>query len=478
MCLGTVKLGANKTSEYAREFPWLYEKIVNRAEIVSFSRWDDLPPEAATDRRHLEQTVRRSGLYIPLAVDGVVRYILAIISNTREQSWPNRIVERLKVLGGVFVNALGRKSVSLALRRNERSLAEAQRLANLGSWEWDVLTGNLWTSEQADLILGARAGTFAEFVALVHPDDRGVVRQAIDTALAQPGEKRRIEHRIIGQDGALRPLENHFEVLQSATGVPARVVGTLQDISERKQREQELQDLRAQQWHAARILQTGVLISSLAHELSQPLAAILSNAQAGLRLLAKNRLGRNATGEILTDIVADDKRAAQVIDSLRVMLRRQNTERKAIDAAQTVSDVLALLHSELVAHHAQVESDLAPGCLAMADKAQIQQVLINLVMNAIEAMQEQRAETRRLLLKVWAAGEDETGFSVADSGVGIAAERLDRAFEPFWTTKPRGLGMGLSICRSIVESHGGRIWAESGEGRGSTFSFTLPAAKS
>lgn len=466
---------APKQIEYAATCPWLYETIVKRQQVYFFNTLDDLPPEAAKDREHVERVGRRSGLFIPYMGEKGVSYIFAVVSDTREQRWSLPLIERLKALGGVFVNALARQGVVDAMRRSESGLLEAQRIANLGSWEWDVLTGRVWTSSQTDSILGSRVATYEAFMASIHPDDRQDVLRTIEAGLRQPGIKFRVEHRICQPDGEERITENHFEITRSATDDAPRVFGTIQDITERRRSELELETLRSQQWHGARLTQIAVLISSLAHELCQPLTAILSNAQAGLRLMKLGSLNADETVAILEDIVADDKRAGQVIESLRAMLRRRTTERENIDCAQMTGDVMTLLRGEFISQGVLVEAELAADCHVTGDRVQLQQVLINLVMNGMEAMRHLPAEKRHLLLKVSCHEQGPAIFSVTDVGTGLKEEHLKKVFDPFWTTKPNGIGMGLVICRSIIEAHGGKIWVKNNAGPGTTFYFSIPA---
>ncbi len=467
----------SKKIQYTEMFPWLYQTLVRRQETFSFSTLDELPPEAAIDCHQLESHGTRSALYIPYIEGGVVRYIFAMVSNTRELHWPPKLVERMQALGGVFVNALARQHVAEAMRRSESGLRDAQRIASLGNWERDVLTDQVWTSAQTDLILGSRVTTHDAFMDSIHPDDRENLGRTIETGIAQPGTRYRIEHRICRPDGEERVVENHFEIIRSGSEDSPRVFGTIQDITARRRSEQELEALRAQQWHAARLTQIAVLISSLAHELCQPLTAILSNAQAALRLIGQGRLERDEAIAILEDIVADDKRAGQVIESLRVMLRRRTSERQIIDSAQMARDVIALLRSEFIKQDVLVESDLVAGSRIMGDRVQLQQVLINLVMNGMEAMHDQPPDRRRLFLKVSGNGQDGTVFSVTDSGTGLRKEDVQKVFEAFWTTKQNGMGMGLAICHSIIEAHGGHLWVENNAGHGATFHFSLPDVK-
>lgn len=456
---------------YDRICPWLYDRVVNQRRLYCFHRWDEIPIEAEVDRRYLEMKGTRSGLYIPYVVGGEVRHVFALISNTAEMRWAPVLVERIQALGGAFVSALARKSVFDALRRNEEGLREAQRIAGLGSWEWDVQTDAVWTSPQTDLILGSKAGSFKAFMNRVPEDERPALTQAVEACLSGVPVRPRIQHRILAAGGEERFVENHFERVPGGPASAPRIFGTLQDITLRRRDELELEGLRAERWHADRVAQIAVMTSSLAHELSQPLTAILSNAQAGLRMLRAGALPAEEGEAILEDIVADDKRAAQVIESLRAMLRRRPTERQRMEIAQLVRDVMGLMHSELVMNDVRFELDLlAEGCIEV-DRAQIQQVLINLIMNGIEAMHELPPGGRLLSLTVTRDERGGVKFSVADVGHGLDVEDPGELFQPYWTTKATGIGMGLAICRSIVEAQGGKIRGENRRGNSMRSSY-------
>jgi two-component system sensor kinase FixL len=257
-------------------------------------------------------------------------------------------------------------------------------------------------------------------------------------------------------------------------GTPYAVCGVSTDITERRRAESELQQHRSTLAHVARVFILGELSASLAHELNQPLTAILSNAQAGLRFLDQDKLDLQEIREILQDIARDDKRASAVISGMRALARRQETERERIDLAEVLQQVRDLLHSELVVRGVQIEMDLEPGCAVSADRAQIQQVVLNLIMNAVEAMEGQPADQHHLQLSLSRVAEGKVQMAVRDSGKGIPVEGLAKVFDPFWTTKPQGMGLGLGICRSIIESHGGKIWVERNVAHGVTLYVKLP----
>jgi PAS domain S-box-containing protein len=280
-----------------------------------------------------------------------------------------------------------------------------------------------------------------------------------------------------GGSGTPRSFASLKFPLLDGGGNAYAVCGISTDVTELRKTQGEMRRLRHQVWHADRVERTGAITASLAHELSQPLTAVLANAQAGLRFLARDKPDLDELRAILQDIVRDDKRAATVIAGLRAMLRRQDTPRESIDLGPCIQEVLNLLHSEFLAHTVDMQCALATRCRVLADKAQIQQVVLNLVLNAIEAMEHHPADRHHLRVALADTGKGEARVAVCDNGEGIAGDLLDKVFDGFYTTKTKGLGMGLAVCRSIVEAHGGEIWAERNTERGVTFFFTLPLAK-
>jgi C4-dicarboxylate-specific signal transduction histidine kinase len=264
--------------------------------------------------------------------------------------------------------------------------------------------------------------------------------------------------------------------IRDTVGNVIGVVHVGRDISDRKQAEAELQRLRLNLWHTDRVAQTGAITASLAHELNQPLTAILSNAQAGLRFMDAGNPDLGEIRAILADIAHDDKRAGAVISGLRSMLRRKETQRETINLASTIEEVLSLVHSERVGQQVELRLGLDADFLVLADKGQVQQVILNLVMNAMQAMQGQPAHQRRLELTLTRTHTGDALVTVRDSGPGVPEEQQGKLFEAFWTTKNQGLGIGLHISRSIIESHGGRLSFTNNADRGATFSFTLPLA--
>lgn len=248
------------------------------------------------------------------------------------------------------------------------------------------------------------------------------------------------------------------------------------DITERKKMEAELRQKRQELFHMERVQIIGKLAASLAHELKQPLAGILMNAQAAQRFLAGTEPDLSQIREILADIVADDQRAGEVIHRLRPLLRKEEPINKPMDINSAVRNMAALVHDEAIARSVSLHLELAEGLPQVdADMVQIEQVILNLIMNAVQAMEDIAAHGRNIAVATARSAPDGVMVSVRDTGPGIAKDKLEQVFEPFYTTRAQGLGLGLPICRSIVEAHGGRIWAENNPDGGARLYFSLPA---
>jgi two-component system sensor kinase FixL len=306
------------------------------------------------------------------------------------------------------------------------------------------------------------------------PRDKAEIFHANDL-LAIELRKEIESEEVLEHDGDLRTLKSNRFPLLRPDGNPYAVVGIFVDITESRQKDVALSMLRRQVWHTDRVLSTGAIAGSLAHELSQPLSAILNNAQAGLRFMNSERIDLDEIREILHDIVRDDKRAGAVINGLRSMLQQRESPFAIVDLAQCIEGVIEILHSEFVRLNIVVEQKLESKLSIYADKTQIQQVILNLIVNALEAMAMQETDARTL--RIIASHDDgKVVISVRDSGTGIPEDKLDRIFEGFFTTKPQGLGVGLEVCRSIIKSHRGKIWAENNKDQGATFHIILPIA--
>jgi PAS domain S-box-containing protein len=358
-------------------------------------------------------------------------------------------------------------------------LALAAEAAQIGLWVRDRTTGELWISDQLRAMFGfgpAQRVAVEDIIERVFLDDR---EQVLDVfARVEHGADRyQMEFRVDAPAAALRWVAAFGSVERNADGVPLRVRGVAIDITLRKQAELDLLARQKEVTVLARVAVLGELSGALAHELNQPLTAILSNAQAGLRFLAQQPPDLGEIDEILRDIVAEDQRAGQVISRLRSLFSQKETPRQCIDLNSVATGVIDLLRNDLINHGATVRTELAALAVWVdADSVQLQQVLINLLINACDAMGEQRERERIITVRAWIDGGIEARLAIHDNGPGIAPDMLESIFTPFLTTKDGGMGLGLSICRNIVQAHHGRLWAENGATGGAVFHVSLPLA--
>jgi PAS domain S-box-containing protein len=254
-----------------------------------------------------------------------------------------------------------------------------------------------------------------------------------------------------------------------------QVLGSSTDITRRKQTDLELQEQRSELAHVARISMMGELAASLAHELNQPLTAILSNAQAALRFMSSKPADLEEVRETLQDIVKDNNRAGEVIRRMRALVKKEELEFAVLDCGSLLRDVIALVHSDAVLQNVKISLELEDGLpRIVGDRVQLQQVVLNIMLNAFDAMKECPADQRRVRLHAESHGAEFVTVAVSDCGVGLSSDKLDKIFQPFYTTKGEGLGMGLSISRSIIQAHGGHLWAKNNSDGGATFYFTVP----
>jgi PAS domain S-box-containing protein len=379
---------------------------------------------------------------------------------------------------GVSIDITERKLVDEALRESEtrfRTMAntapvmiwmsDPDKLCNFLNKGWLDFTGRNLEQELGN---GWTEG--------IHPDDFdhsvGIYVNAFDAR-----QEFTMEYRLRRFDGEYCWVLDHGVPRFDSDGTFLGYIGTAIDITERKRTESELQRQREELAHVTRVSTLGELSASLAHELNQPLTAILSNAQAAQRFLAAGPADVEELDEILKDIVQDDSRASEVIQRMRALVKKEELAFVSLDLAGVIRDVAALVHSDAILHGVRITLDLNSGLPPVrGDRVQLQQVVLNLLLNTFDAMKDCPANEREVRLR---AEKTEAGLlrlAVRDRGTGLSGDHLDKVFQPFYTTKREGLGMGLSISRSIIEAHGGRLWAENNPDRGATFYCTLAAS--
>jgi C4-dicarboxylate-specific signal transduction histidine kinase len=359
------------------------------------------------------------------------------------------------------------------LQRSEAYLAEAQRLSHIGSFGWDICSGKLYWSEETFRILEcerAHQPTVDFVLQRTHPEDRGVVQQTIGRA-RQDRQDFDFEHRLLMPDGHIKHVHIVGHPTFDEVGNFVEFVGTVMDVTERHRAEEERQAIA----HANRIATMGQLTASIAHEINQPIAAIVTNAEAALRWVDVAPPELQEVRQALGRIVRDGRRAGEVIGGIRALIAKAPPGKDRLDINNMILEVIALTRSEIRRNGVTLRTRFAPDLpLVQGDRVQLQQVMLNLILNAIEALSGISEGSRDLLICTEDCGADRVRVAVQDSGPGLNPQGVDRPFEAFYTTKPKGMGMGLTICRSIIEAHGGRLWANANEPRGAVFQFTLP----
>lgn len=386
-------------------------------------------------------------------------------------------------LGGIIaclmVQGSRLRAAKKLLKESEERIAFAAAAVNIGIWRMEIASSHLWATGHCRMMFGVDAATpltWDVFRDAVHPDDRHIFDEWLRSLLpwARPAGT---EFRIVLPGDSARWYLSRQYTLSDGDSQPLQVCGVFVDVTQRKLAEEQAHTQREELAHLMRVLTLGELSSGIAHELSQPLAAILANAQAAQVVLARTHQGDDLFAEIVDDVVRDVHRAAQVVDGLRRLLKKARCQTIQINLNDLVRSTLPLINSELVARRIRIEteleSDLPPIC---CDRVQMQQLILNLMMNAMDAMGSIPAQSRLLRVATRTVGGGGVELSILDHGPGISPENFKRLFEPFFTTKQHGLGLGLSICSTIVRSHHGRLNISNADAGGTVAVVSLPAA--
>src|SRR5262249_46504595 len=364
-----------------------------------------------------------------------------------------------------------------ATRESEERMEFAAASANIGLWYFAPSSGEMWMTEHCRSMLGLAAEaplTSAAVQAVIHPDDRQAVVDSTRLA-AYAGKEGVGEFRVGLPHSQVRWLRTHAQADRDESGRPFRISGVFTDMTAAKAAEHEAARQRSELAHLMRVSAAGELSGAIAHEINQPLTAILSNAQAARLMLADQRPELADVGEAIDDIVHEGKRAGDVIERLRGLLKKGESRLEPIDLNELIESTLQLLHSELIGRRVRVARKLARDLPPLyGDPVQVQQVLLNLVMNAMDAMSATLVGGRMVTITTRHTDKDEAEIIVADRGHGLQPADHAKVFEPFFTTKVHGLGLGLSICSTIVTAHGGQLKLVNDPDGGARASFTLP----
>jgi len=382
---------------------------------------------------------------------------------------------------GTAIDVTAAKQAEEALRRSQSYLAEAQRLSHTGSWAGAPGPGEIqYWSEECYRVLGFdphnKLPHVETFLQRIHPDDQTRTTEHFERASR---EKRGFEfdYRIVHPGGEVRDIHTIGHPVFSSSGDLVEFVGTVIDVTERKRAEEERERLRQAQAdlaHIHRVTTMGELTASLAHEIKQPIAAAVTDAKTCLRWLGCDQPDVAEARDAAARIVKDVTRATDIIGRISVLFKKDALQRELVDVNELILEMIVLLRSEANRYSISIRSELAEDLpKVMADPVQLQQVFMNLMLNGIDAMKG-TTDGRELTIKS-EADDGQLLISVSDTGVGLPPQQADQIFSAFFTTKDNGTGMGLPISRSIIESHGGRLWAAGASGRGATFQFALPA---
>ncbi|MBV8173571.1 MAG: GAF domain-containing protein [Verrucomicrobia bacterium] len=394
-----------------------------------------------------------------------------------------------------------RKRAEEELRRSEAFLAQGQQIGHTGSWRWQVSTGaTYWSAEHFRIFQydpETDAPSYSLFMERVHPDDRAEFEEVLNQAVRKKSDFKN-EYRIVLPGGSIRFLRSAGQPFVSSSG-ELEFIGTVMDITERKQGEEARQKAQAELAHVSRLAALGELMTLIAHEISQPLGTIANNAGACVRWLGAQNLQEARRSASL--VVTDAHRAAEIISGIRALARKAPPQNRWLDLNEMIREMIALTHGELKRNGIILQTRLANNVPEiLGDRVQLQQVILNLIINAMEAMSQLAEGLRELSVTSEtvtamlghkdrteiSTGKENVGppltdvqppyvlVSVADSGPGLDANAFDHLFETFYTTKSQGLGMGLAISRSIIEAHAGRLWATTNTPKGALFQFTLP----
>jgi PAS domain S-box-containing protein len=369
-----------------------------------------------------------------------------------------------------------RKEAENALRQSEMYLAEAQRLSHTGSFGWRDPDGEIIWSAETFRIFGYERAPSVRLDAVmqrIHPDDRGRVQQTIRRA-SRDGKDFEHEYRLLMPDGSVKHVQaTGHAVTDASDGI--QFVGAVTDVTASKRAATQLHEAQTNLGRVTRATALGQLTASIAHEVNQPLAAVVINAAACLRQLDRDPPDLREAHEAVQSIIKDGKRASEVIQRIRALVTKTTEQKTPLDLNEVINEVVCLVQHELLRHRVALRAELSPALpLVVADRVQLQQVILNLLINGVEAMQPVTDRPRELVIQTRQEDAHQALVTVRDCGVGIAAGTADQLFDAFFTTKSNGMGMGLSICRSIVEAHGGRLSASGNTGPGATFQFTLP----
>jgi predicted ATPase/signal transduction histidine kinase len=429
-----------------------------------------------SEDEYVRQRRPRSVLCLPIVNQMKLTGVLYLENNLTPCAFTSDRVAVLEMLASQAAISLENAKLYSDLQRSEAFLADGQSISRTGSFGWSVLSGELyWSEETYNIFEYDRAvkPTLELVLQRIHPDDRDLAQQTIDRA-HEGKANLDFEHRLLMPDGSVKYLHVLARALETSSG-KIEYMGAVRDVTERTLAEEALRQAKGDLAHISRVTTVGELTASLAHEVNQPIAAAVTDANTCMRWLARDHPDLEEARAASIRVVKDATRASEIISRIRLLFNKGTSERESVHVNEVIGEMTVLLRSEAIRYNISVWTELAVGLpQVMGDRVQLQQVLMNLMINGIDAMKDVDGP-RELVIQSQRAENEQLLVSVSDTGVGLPPKQADQIFNAFVTTKPHGTGMGLRISRSIVESHGGRLWAAANSPRGANFYFTLPA---
>ena len=461
------------------ELDYLNERAVeflgHTADSLTGERWLELihPDHRDSTVRRWLQSVTTGASYEDIyrirRADGQYRWIRSLGEPLRDTQG------RIAHWYGLVVDVEARMRTENELRRSEAFLAEGQRLSATGTFSWHPDTNEITWSEQVYRIFELEPGsrvTLEIIASRVHPDDMPLLHDMVERA--QRGVDFEYEHRIRMPDGSVKHLHMLAHGNRDEQG-RQEYFGAVQDVTQRRLADEALDTLRSELTRMTRVMSLGALTASIAHEVNQPLSGIITNANTCLRMLDADPPNVEGARETARRTIRDGSRAADVVARLRALFSKREFTLESMDLNEATREVIALSLTDLQRNRVVLQSELANDLPRITgDRVQLQQVILNLLRNASDAMVNVADRPRELLVRTERDTGDCVRVSVRDAGVGVDRQNIDKLFDPFYTTKSGGMGVGLSVSRSIVERHHGRLWAEPNDGPGATFSFSIP----
>ena len=442
--------------------------------------------ELALLRKQLGEMRAGSHAFEPIEVDDVVtaKGRRTLLLDARPLPLPGHSERRVLV---TFQDITARKEAEAVkdlrseeeLRRSEAFLAEGQRLSSTGSFSWKVATDEIRWSEQLYHIYELEVGvpvTLELIRTRVHPEDISLIEKMKTVDQAQGGASDfEWQYRLLMPDRSIKYMHAVAHAIRDHDG-QLEYIAVVQDVTARRMSEEALAKARSELAKVARVTSLGVLTASIAHEVNQPLSGIITNAGTCLRMLDGNPPNPDGARETARRTIRDANRAADVITRLRALFSKEEFTLELLDVNEVTREVIALSLSDLQRNRIALQSELADALpLITGDRIQLQQVILNLLRNASDAMAGVDDRPRHMLIRTEREDGDRVRLSVRDAGVGIDPQSMNKLFDAFHTTKTDGMGIGLSVSRSIIERHHGRLWAEPNDGPGATFSFSIPS---